>query len=1207
MNATRYATALLVSLAMPGCLVPGALKDDALDEKLVDLDLDGQYASPWGDDCDDLNPHVYLGAPEICDGLDNDCDGNNTIINDIDADGDGWLACDVEDDFSPGEGFHGGSDCDDENDSIHPGADEVCDNQDNNCNDEIDEPTAIDVLQWYTDADGDGYGDAATEVDSCDEPANTIADGSDCDDADSTIHPGALEICDGQRNDCGTALSPSEIDDDADGFVECTLDANGWDGELTTGFLEMLGDDCDDTDATIHPLTQWYPDTDSDGYGDSLSSDPTIQCANPGNSIHNNADCNDQDAGVHPAATEVCDGVDNNCDGTTDGTDSADAIDWFDDTDADGFGDPAALNSHACTAPDQTTADSTDCNDSEDTVYPGAAEICDGLDNDCDGLPAAEELDDDQDGYVECILDSDGWDGLLTPTFSEMLGRDCDDADSSILDGVDYYTDDDGDGYGLSSEVSRLCSMDPGYAALDGDCLDTDSTVYPTAAELCDGQDNDCDGTIPTNEVDGDNDGWVTCTIDSGGWDYQAISGGGDCNDTAASIYPTATEACDGADNDCDGVVPPDEVDDDLDNWVECSWSATSTTPWLGPTPPDGGNDCNDAEIGINPGEDERCADPTDATIDYNCDGDNEAGTTDGLVYYQDADLDHFGNPAASQTFCTAPSGWNADNTDCDDTSASINPNEVEICFDGLDNDCDGATDDSTAVDAATWYEDSDGDGYGANDSFEQQACEQPVGYVSNDDDCVDSTANIYPGAAEIDDTNLCMQDEDGDGYGNLYASGDFPNASGLSNGSDCDDTLDFIYVGAAWRLPSFCMEDADNDGYGAAVATGTPLKLGADCDDTHNRTHPWAASIESTDCMRDDDGDGWGSSSVSGDVSPGTDCNDGDPTIYPTATEVIDDQIDQDCDGADLESYFALHAGAFTTCGIKSNGDPQCWGRTDTSDSTDIVSTTPASGDYTEVAVSRMDEVACAVNWSTSLVDCWGYTGHLIEANLPTSEQLSGLSLGLDMACGIDTTTYEDITCWGGACPTTSCVPPPTAIWTDSSSQFPVYDGWRKLVVNSEYVGCAISAAHGILECWGDPNSQVYSLAPSVPTVNGILSNSHNNYIDIGMTDTVACAIYNNYFGQLATQGAIECWGDSNHSAHSPPQTTNWNEISCGHNYCCATNGLATECWGDTPTSLPTDEYSPLATGFEHLCGIDGDGLIECWGDNTYGQCDHP
>ncbi len=595
MNATRYGLALSVWLVMPACLVSEEMKTDALEDMLADLDSDGQYAAPWGEDCDDENPDIFFGAPEICDGLDNDCDGNNANINDIDEDGDGYLLCDLHGGSSIGEGILGGSDCNDDSALIHPGADELCDSLDNNCDGETDESTAVDALQWYTDTDGDGFGDVATKVDSCEEPANTIADGTDCDDTDSTIHPDATEVCDGQDNDCDGLSTPEELDDDQDGYVECILDSGGWDGLLTPTFSEMLGDDCNDTDATVHPLTQWYPDSDSDGYGDSLNSEPTVQCENPGGYIHNNTDCNDQEALVHPTATEVCDGLDNNCDGTTDGSDSADAIDWFHDADADGYGDPAVIDAHACTAPADTTADNTDCNDAEDTMYPGAAEVCDGLDNDCDGLSAPEELDDDQDGYVECILDSGGWDGLLTPTFSEMLGRDCDDTDTSILDGVDYYADGDGDGYGLSSEASRLCSMDSGYAALDGDCLDTDSTVYPTATELCDGQDNDCDTAVPSNELDLDQDGWVECTVDAGGWDYQAISGGGDCDDTEPSTHPTATEACDGTDNDCDGVVPVDEVDDDLDNWVECNWSVTSPSPWRGPTPPDGGNDCNDA------------------------------------------------------------------------------------------------------------------------------------------------------------------------------------------------------------------------------------------------------------------------------------------------------------------------------------------------------------------------------------------------------------------------------------------------------------------------------------------------------------------------------------------------------------------------------------------------------------------------------------
>ncbi len=166
-----------------------------------DGDGDG-YVVPA--DCDDTNPAINPGADEACgDGIDNDCDG--TIDEDCavctDNDGDGFYAQ---------SGCGTDLDCDDSNSSVNPVATEVCDGIDNDCDGVIDED-GLDQTSYYIDNDGDGYGDPTTAVLACDPPGGYVAFGGDCDDANAAVHPGADEICDGFDNDCNTAIDQADV------------------------------------------------------------------------------------------------------------------------------------------------------------------------------------------------------------------------------------------------------------------------------------------------------------------------------------------------------------------------------------------------------------------------------------------------------------------------------------------------------------------------------------------------------------------------------------------------------------------------------------------------------------------------------------------------------------------------------------------------------------------------------------------------------------------------------------------------------------------------------------------------------------------------------------------------------------------------------------------------------------------------------------
>jgi len=173
-----------------------------------------------------------------------------------------------------GDGFIGADDCDDNNADAYPLAPEFCDGTDGNCNGQIDD-NPVDAGTWFADSDGDGFGLVSYSFTGCDAPADYTSTAGDCDDTNAAVNPGATESCNG-------------IDDDCDSLV-----------------------DANDPDAVAG---NWYPDADLDGYGDEFGT-PTLSCDQPSGAVSGNTDCDDGAASVHPGATEICDGLDGDCDG----------------------------------------------------------------------------------------------------------------------------------------------------------------------------------------------------------------------------------------------------------------------------------------------------------------------------------------------------------------------------------------------------------------------------------------------------------------------------------------------------------------------------------------------------------------------------------------------------------------------------------------------------------------------------------------------------------------------------------------------------------------------------------------------------------------------------------------------------------------------------------------------------------------------------
>ncbi len=471
-------------------------------------------------------------------------------------------------------------------------------------------------------------------------------------------------------------------------------------------------------------------------------------------------DCDDNNAAIFPGADETCDGVDNNCNGDTDEM-PVDATAWFEDADGDGYGN-AGTSESACSAPSGFVDDSTDCHDFDPDIHPGADEsdCTDPVDYNCDGSVGYE--DSDGDGFPACE-DCDDADPSALPGGIEVCDgadNDCDgEVDVGAIDATVWYDDVDGDGHGDPDTAIEAC--DPPEGAIDqaGDCDDALDTIFPGAGELCDGADNDCDGHIdeeasdPTTwyaDADGDGYGGSGFVIESCTQPSGFVDSATDCDDLDADAFPGNAEVCDGADNDCNGSVDdgaPDVGtwyrDADGDGYGDTNDSVTACEAPAGYVELDG--DCNDGAAGVRPLAPEYCN-----GVDDDCSGTIDDNPINPGTWWPDADADGFGDAATPIRACSQPIGTLSNDWDCDDGDFDVKPGVPEYC-DGADNDCNGTVDDDTALDAPTWWVDTDGDGFG-DAADNTTSCSQPTGYVDNASDCDDTVS----GPGNTGDLDTC-------------------------------------------------------------------------------------------------------------------------------------------------------------------------------------------------------------------------------------------------------------------------------------------------------------------------------------------------------------------------------------------------------------------------------------------------------------------
>ncbi|WNG31785.1 hypothetical protein F0U62_29400 [Cystobacter fuscus] len=341
------------------------------------------------------------------------------------------------------------------------------------------------------DADEDGYVSMATG-------------GTDCNDGEAAVHPGQAELCNTRDDNC--------------------------DGKTNEGF-EEVGQQCSSPEAACQiwacdPLgamicqgarPQWYRDQDGDGEGNPQQS--LNQCAQPAGYVNNDLDCDDMRKERYSTATELCNGVNDNCDDVTDegfniGASCTGELGcagkvecvtitqasckvvtstWYPDADKDSHGATGA-GMRVCgnAAPSSYyVASSDDCDDTKSNVYPGAPELCDTLDNNCDNQT------------------DEGFDlgGTCTDEYQCVGTKECSpDGKSSLckspMTPPQYYADNDSDQYGDNNSVIKTCGTpSAGYITRGGDCNDGNPFTHPTAAELCDKEDNDCDAATTETSV----------------------------------------------------------------------------------------------------------------------------------------------------------------------------------------------------------------------------------------------------------------------------------------------------------------------------------------------------------------------------------------------------------------------------------------------------------------------------------------------------------------------------------------------------------------------------------------------------------------------------------------------------------------------------------------------------------------------------------
>jgi hypothetical protein len=590
------------------------------------------------------------------------------------------------------------------------------------------------------------------------------------------------ETCDGMDNDCdgvvdngfdvGAACSVGIGACRADGVEVCASSGvgttcNAAAGQPSAEQCNGVDDDCDGL--ADEEVAGCCASGDSRPCGvDQGACHQGTQACSPGRAWGACLDSSQQPVVLSGTVTESCNGVDDDCDGQTDEADASGCTSHYADHDGDEYGTGPAQCLCAPVVP-YTAQQDGDCDDGDSSVHPGAAETCDGMDQDCDG-----ETDEGVPGCCAAqATQSCGADQGVCQTGTQTCGDDrawgsCldfsqqpvvfpgerEEACNGVDDDCDGVTD---DGF----DVGYTCVAGVGACQRSGQkvCASLTATACDAlpgvpAVETCDGIDDDCDGqtdeglpgccAIGTTRACGVSQGVCiagteTCTAQRA-W--------GSCLDSQAQpvVLPgDQAEVCEGIDNDCDG-----QTDEDFSLILRTGATVTGAGKVCGVGRCSGGvTTCKADGTGIVCSTEANATNEVCNNLDDDCNGSTDETGSGGYMTYDQPLCENQNGVCAgarkTANLCVSGS-WLACGTAAYQANSASYQAGSEASCDGKDNDCDGSIDEGLKT---AYYRDADTDGYGSS-SMGTQACSQPNGYVLSSMDCDDTRSTVHPGAVEL-------------------------------------------------------------------------------------------------------------------------------------------------------------------------------------------------------------------------------------------------------------------------------------------------------------------------------------------------------------------------------------------------------------------------------------------------------------------------